>query len=262
MFLDWGRILEYLNYRDLHVVRQQSYSIAVFKWTNHNVPWQQHTQHGFGKFCLAFTRFLPVFLHCVFQTRKAVMYFSRYQSICPTYRPSIPSFVHPSIHLFTIHPFIHPSIIHPSIRPSFLSFVHPSIPLSFHPSVYYPSIHPFIHLSVHPFIRPSIHPSLHPSIIHSSIPPSIHPPIHPSILSFVHPSIHPCTHPPISTVFYNRIHNKATHLHCSRAQNIPVFLLMVEASEFATRNSPWAVHSTARAVRMDNFRRIDKQLDS
>lgn len=33
------------------------------------------------------------------------------------------------------------------------------------------------------------------------------------------------------------------YLHCSRAQNIPVFLLIVEASEFSTRKCPWAVHS-------------------
>lgn len=38
------------------------------------------------------------------------------------------------------------------------------------------------------------------------------------------------------------------YLHCNRAQNIPVFLLMVETSEFSTRNCPWAVHSTAGKV--------------
>ncbi len=37
----------------------------------------------------------------------------------------------------------------------------------------------------------------------------------------------------------------AAYLHCNRAQNIPVFLLMVEASEFSTRKCPWAVQSTA-----------------
>lgn len=34
------------------------------------------------------------------------------------------------------------------------------------------------------------------------------------------------------------------YLHCSKAQNNPVFLLMVEASEFSTRKCPWAVQST------------------
>lgn len=36
------------------------------------------------------------------------------------------------------------------------------------------------------------------------------------------------------------------YLHCRRAQNKPVFLLMVDASELATRNCPCAVHSTGR----------------
>lgn len=36
----------------------------------------------------------------------------------------------------------------------------------------------------------------------------------------------------------------AAHLHCRRPQNTPVFLLMVEASEFSTRKCPWAVQST------------------
>lgn len=34
------------------------------------------------------------------------------------------------------------------------------------------------------------------------------------------------------------------YLHCSKAQNNPVFLLMVDTSEFSTRKCPWAVHST------------------
>lgn len=37
------------------------------------------------------------------------------------------------------------------------------------------------------------------------------------------------------------------YLHCNKAQNIAVFLLMVEASEFPTRKRPWAVQSTVES---------------
>lgn len=43
------------------------------------------------------------------------------------------------------------------------------------------------------------------------------------------------------TLFFS---SSLNYLHCSKAQNIAVFLLIVEASEFPTRKRPWAVQST------------------
>lgn len=126
-----------------------------------------------------------------------------YSSGC---HPSIFSFIHLCIHLFSNEPSINPSV-HLCIHTSCTHASMYACVLPFHQCAY-SSINPSTHLSRYVCMCPSINvpvlPCIHPCIYAPIHPPCLYPCSHPSTYSFT-PHLHPSSYPS-ALIFCDQIH--------------------------------------------------------